>query len=115
MDEDCTVLPSGFELEVQLVVEGARPPLGSLQVIMQADDDRWWRFFDVSTAFDDDLTSFAVEVSPPRTEPTPITLELVLFTGPDGSGRLLARRQQTFELQANACNTYSMELTVFGE
>ena len=110
--DDCSTLPSAFELEVQLDVDGDRPSLGSLRVVMRAEEDRWWRLYDVSNVFEDNRTSLAVELVPARERPTPITLELTLFSGPDGTGSLLARREQTFELTGNACNAFSMELEI---
>ena len=111
-DDDCTALPSAFELEVVLDVNGDRPALGSLRVIMEADGERWWRFYDVTTVFEDDRTSFAVELVPARAQTTPLTLDLALFTGSDGSGTLLARQRQTFQLLGNACNAFLMELEI---
>ena len=111
-EDDCAALPSAFELEVRLDIDGERPTFGSLQVLMQAGEDRWWRIYDVSNAFEDDLTSFSVEFVPARSEPTWLTLDLALFSGPSGEGTLLARRSETFELGSDACNAFSMELEI---
>lgn len=78
---------------------------GSLRVVTQAEPDRWWRIYEVSSCP-------AVELGPARNPRTPVSLGLTLHSGPDGTGTRIARREQTFELTANACNAFSMELEI---
>lgn len=111
-EDDCSTLSSAFELEVRLDIDGERPPIGSLRINLEAGEERWWRIYDVSMALEDDQTSFAVELLPARTRPTPISIELSLFTGPETSGVLLVRKEQGFQLQSNACNAFVMELDI---
>ena len=108
--DDCTRLPTSFQLDLELEDKGPRTPAALLRVDVDTGAERRRRYFEVGASVQDGFTSLGVELDPAPTEESSVTVTVAASPTTSTATAPLGEVAERFELDPNGCNRFRLEL-----